>query len=221
VYPFFNGDQTVLPAVPPAWKTYTHSTTHTHYLSSGGATVTAANIDTMYDHIHHHGYTQGTRIWLLANRAEVKIIRALRVASGAQYDFIPIASSADVPFLGTLVGQLPTIPQDAPGVFPGVVGVYGPTWIVEEDYVPAGYMVMFASGGKFADRNPIGLREHENAALRGLKLIPTFERYPLRESFYHHALGSGVRHPASGVVMKITAGAYSIPTLSFQGQGGR
>jgi hypothetical protein len=82
-------------------------------------------------------------------------------------------------------------------------------------------MVMFVSGGKFAGTNPVGLREHENAALRGLKLIPQFERYPLRESFYHHALGAGVRHPAAGVVMKITAGAYDIPALEFQGPGGR
>jgi hypothetical protein len=82
-------------------------------------------------------------------------------------------------------------------------------------------MVMFVSQGSFNVGNPVGLREHENEGLRGLKLIPTFERYPLRESFYHHALGTGIRIPGGGVIMKVTAGAYDIPTLSFQGQGGR
>jgi len=93
---------------------------------------------------------------------------------------------------------------------------------VEEDMIPAGYMLMIASGGRFAERNPIGLREHENEALRGLKLIPQFERYPLREAFYHHALGAGVRHMAAGVVMQIKAsGSYEIPSLVMGGPGGR
>ena len=82
-------------------------------------------------------------------------------------------------------------------------------------------MIGLVSGGRFADRNPVGLREHEHAGLRGLKLIPSFERYPLRESFYHHALGTGVRHRAAGVVMKITAGSYSVPTFATMGPGGR
>jgi hypothetical protein len=105
-------------------------------------------------------------------------------------------------------------------VYPGFIGTYGEINIVVEDYVPSGYMFMFASGGLRADRNPVGIREHESQDLRGLKLIPQFERYPLREAFYHHALGSGVRHPGAGVVMKIN-GAYTIPTLSLAGPGGR
>lgn len=222
VYPFFNGDVTTLPATPPSWKTYSHTTSHTHYLASGGATVDSGDLDAMYDHILHHGYHQGATIYLLANRAQVKTIRTFRVADGDDYDFIPLAGTPDALFRGQFSGGLPNTPSGvADGIFPGVVGVYGNVWIVEEDYIPAGYMVMVASGGRFAERNPIGLREHENAALRGLKLIPQFERYPLREAFYHHALGSGVRHPAAGVVMKITAGSYDVPTLVIGGPGGR
>lgn len=223
VYPFFNGDSTALPAAPPAWKSHTHTTSHTHYLASGGSTFVSGDLDDAYEHIHHHGYTQGgAEIYALMNRQEVKIARTFRVADGDPYDFLPSVGDAAANFLGTLVGRLPNAaPPAAPNVFPGFVGTVGPISIIEEDYIPAGYFLLFASGGKFGDRNPVGVREHENAALRGLKLIPSFERYPLREAFYHHAIGAGVRHPAAGVVTKITASSYTIPTLSLNGQGGR
>jgi hypothetical protein len=184
--------------------------------------VTALNIDAMWDHIYHHGYTQGNAtVYLLVNKQEAQVIKTFRVGAGVQYDFIPARGSADAVFRGTLVGSLPSEPAAVPNMFPGFLGTYGPVNLVQEDYIPAGYMVMFVSQGSFNVGNPVGLREHENEGLRGLKLIPTFERYPLRESFYHHALGTGIRIPGGGVIMKVTAGAYDIPTLSFQGQGGR
>jgi len=224
VYPFYNGDQTALPVAPPDWKTYAHTTSHTHYLTSGATTIVSADLDEGYDHIHHHGYTQGgASVFVLVNRQESKVIRTFRVADGDAYDFIPALGTPGSTFLGTIVGSLPGTgaPAGAPSVFPGVVGYYGNMAIIEEDYTPAGYYVMIASGGLFNDRNPVGIREHENASLRGLKLIPQFERYPLREAFYHHAIGAGVRHPAAGVVMQMTASSYSVPALSLNGQGGR
>lgn len=222
VYPFYNGDQTALPVAPPTWKSHTFADTHTHYLQSGAGTFVSDDLDDSYDHIHHHGYTQGgAKVIVLMNRQEAKIARTFRVADGDSFDFIPVVSGLDATFRGTLVGALPSGAGAGPDVFPGVFGYYGGMWLVEEDYIPAGYLVMLASGGKFNDRNPVGIREHENAALRGLKLIPQFERYPLRESFYHHAIGSGVRHPAAGVVTKIGSSGYSIPTLELGGQGGR
>lgn len=220
VYPFYNGTTTTLPATPPAWKTFTHTNTHNHYLTSGNAAVTSNNLESMWDHIYHHGYTQGTQTYVLVNKQEADLIRAFRVSANDLYDFIPATGQPDAVFRGSLVGSLPSS-SPGPNTFPGFIGTYGPMNIIQEDYVPAGYLMLFASGGPYSLTNPVGYREHENAALRGLKLIPTFERYPLRESFYHHALGTGVRHPGSGVVMKVTSGAYDIPALSLQGPGGR
>ena len=222
VRPFYNGDVTALPVAPPSWKSYTHTTTHTHYMGSGGATVVSGDLDDMYDHIYHHGYVaSGVDLFLLVNRQEAKTIRTFRVASGATYDFFPVVGSVQATMFGTLIGSLPGVAGGAPSVFPGHIGDYGPIHVVEEDLIPAGWMVMIASGGSRDAGNPIGLREHENDALRGLKLIPQFERYPLRESFYHHALGSGVRHRGAGVVMQVTTGAYTVPTFSQGGPGGR
>jgi hypothetical protein len=216
-YPFYNGATETLPVAPPSWKTYTHTTSHNHYLTSGAATVTSGDLDEMIDHLHHHGYTEGADIILLANRQEVNTIVGFTRAGGARHDFIP---KRGISFLGTLVGEQP---GDRSGLsaFPGFKGSYGDILVIEEDYMPALYMVMLASGGRRAERNPVGLREHENAGLRGLKLIPQFDRYPLRESFYHHALGTGIRHRGAGVVMKVTTGSYDVPTITGGGPGGR
>lgn len=215
VHPFYNGSFAV---APPGWKTYAHTTSHDHYLVSGGATVDAGDLNAMEAHIHHHGYTQGATLILLANRQEINTIATFTRAGGARWDFIP---KAGISFLGSMVGGQPTNPSGL-SVYPGFQGQYGNINIIEEDYVPAGYMVLFASGGLRADRNPIGLRQHDNESLRGLKLIPRHMHYPLVDSFYHHPLGAGVRHPGAGVIMQVKAsGNYEIPALSLQGPGGR
>lgn len=228
VYPFFNGDITALPVAPPQWKSYTHTTTHTHYIQSGGSAVVSGDLDDMYDHIYHHGYAEGADMILLVNRAQAAVIRKFKVASSDSYDFLPAQGTPGSTFLGTLVGNLPGMSGAAGGIggtghpgYQGFLGTYGPWLVFVEDMIPAGYMVGFASGGVNSDRNPIGLREHENASLRGLKLIPQFERYPLREAFYHHAIGAGTRHMAAGIVMQIGTGGYTVPTFTMGGPGGR
>jgi hypothetical protein len=96
---------------------------------------------------------------------------------------------------------------------PGAIGTYGPFLVVEEDYIPAGYVFASVTAGEQSIGNPIGFRQHEVAGLRGLRLMPGPGRdYPLTDSFYQRGFGTGVRHRGGGVVMKITAGAYTIPT---------
>lgn len=195
--------------IPPRWKTYQHDNTHTHYLVSGGSAVTAANLETLEDHLLHHGYFEAGRTFvLLVNRAQSKVIQGFRAgAGGATWDFIPAAATA---WRGTLVGPAP-----APGpITDGWVGSYGHLQVHEEDIIPAGYMLAVSSGGPDSPTNLVGVREHPNAAVRGLKLLQGSQHdYPLIGSFYHHAMGAGVADRGSGVVMQIKAsGSYDIPT---------
>lgn len=212
VYRFYNADGTT----PPDWKTNSFNSTHTHYLGSNGASVDSGDLDDMEEHLAHHGYklTLGYRLVLLVNSQESAAIKTFRVASGDTYDFIPSANIGGGVFLpanGGIVGA----PTNPPGGFPGMIGTYGPWFIVEEDYVPAGYMFGFATGGEQNIGNPVGIREHEVAALRGLRLMPGPGRdYPLTDSFYQHGLGTGVRHRGAGVVMQIVASTtYTTPAL--------
>lgn len=206
VYKLWNADG----EVPPVYKNTVHNGSHTHFLTSGGATVTSANLDTMAGHLTHHGHgpLDGSTLILLVNEAEGATIRGFSRTGGAKYDFIPSSNYGGgvfVPFNGGIVAR----PQ---GEVKGEIGTYGPWHVVEENYVPVGYMIGLASGGEFNVDNPIGIRVHTNPVFRGLKLIPGQERvYPLVDSFYRHGLGVGVRQRGAGVIMQVTAGAYAVP----------
>jgi hypothetical protein len=209
VYPFYNNDGTV----PPRYKNYTHAGTHTHYLASGATTVDSGDLDDMETHLVHHGYGRqnGSTLILLANRAQTATMRTFRVATGSAFDFVPVVGSP--PWLlptntGGVVGQSP--PAQVAGLT--VVGQYGPWLVVEEDYIPPGYMVGLATGGENNATNPVGVREHQNTGLRGLQLVKGRDGdYPLIDSFYRRGFGTGVRHRGAGVVMQITAGSFAIP----------
>lgn len=208
VYPFYNGDN----QVPPKWKNTTHSTGHNHYLVSGGATVDSGDLDDMESHLHHHGYTQngGYQLLLFVNRAQGTPIRQFRVSDGDKYDFIPSSGYGGgviMPANGGIIAR-PDQPSLA-GL--DVIGTYGPWVVVEEDYIPAGYMLGIASGGPDNIGNPVGIREHPGAT--GLKLVKGKDNdYPLTDSFYLHGMGTGIRHRGAGVVTQVKAsGSYEIP----------
>lgn len=213
VYPFYNADGTV----PPKWKNYTHLGTHTHYITSGAAAIDSGDLDALETHLKHHGYGRqsGATMILLVNSTELAIIRSFRVATGASYDFIP--GGGQPPWLlptntgGVVVPQGGGVPAAVNGL--DVAGRYGSFLVVEEDYVPSGYVVAFSTGGQNQATNPVGFRQHQNAGLRGLRLVKGRDNdYPLIDSFYQRGFGTGVRHRGAGIVMQITANAnYAIP----------
>lgn len=217
VYAFYNADGTV----PPPYKTTTFDGTHNHYLVNGNATVRSTDVDAVYNHLQHHGYSKsnGAELVLMVNVQEGDVIRNFRsVPNGgtAKFDFIPATNQATfmVPqiFLtGTqIVGSRPG------GTFRGmdVIGSYGDFLIIQEDYIPAGYMVGFATGGDTSLTNPIGIREHARTELRGLRIVKgRVPDYPLQDSMYQRGFGTGIRQRGAGVVMQIKAtGSYVAPT---------
>lgn len=210
VYSFWNNDGI---QTPPAYKGTTFASSHTHYLSSGGATIDPGDLTTLEDHLYEHGYRSslGYRLVLLVNRQEGRTIRTFVTGTNsALYTFIPSSAYGGGVMLPANGG---IIARPASEALPNEIGTYGPFIVVEEDYIPAGWVVAFATQGELNIGNPVGFREHQVASLRGLRLMPGPGRdYPLTDSFYNHGFGTGVRHRGAGVVMKISAGAYSIPT---------
>lgn len=80
--------------------------------------------------------------------------------------------------------------------------------------MPAGYVIVAATGGLDSDMNPVGLREHVNTAYHGLRHIPGRGPFPISESFYARAFGVGVRHRGAAAVMQVTTDAtYTSPTI--------
>jgi len=210
VYPFYNADG----MVPPPYKGKTFVGSHTHYLASGGATIDPGDVQQLESEMYDHGYrvTEGYRLLLLVNRQEGAVIRTFKNGvSSAIYDFIPSSNYGGGVFLPANSGIVAAPALTTP---PGLtaIGTYGPFTIVEEDYIPAGYVVALASGGELNIGNPVGIREHRRASLRGLQLVAGGDSgYPLTDSYYRQGLGTGIRHRGGGLVMKITAGSYTIP----------
>lgn len=211
VYPFYNGDT----MIPPKWKVTTFATAHQHYITSGAGTVVSGDLDDMQALLTEHGYAQirGYRLILLVNPAQGAVIRSFKVATGAKYDFIPSANVGGGLYIAPnsgLIGQ-PTL-INIPGLVS--IGTYGSFTVIEEEYIPVGYMLGLASAGELNIGNPVGVREHENTSLRGLRLVKGKDNdYPLIDSFYLHGMGTGVRHRGAGVVMQVSAaGSYTIPT---------
>jgi hypothetical protein len=225
VYTFYNGADG---AVPPTYKTNEFDNTHNHYLVSGAAAISPGNagtgvkgdLDDIIDHMAHHGYTraEGADIVIMVNKQEGDLIRNWRsVANGGTslYDFIPARNTPTfllpinlrTPSGGTAELPAPTLRGMT------VIGSYGEATIVEESYIPAGYVVGFATGGPDNTGNPIGFREHANPAMRGFRLVKgRSPDYPLQEAIYQRGFGTGIRRRGAGVVMQIkAAGVYEIP----------
>lgn len=223
VYPLYNADGTV----PATYKGKTFDGTHSHYMVSGSATIDSGDLEDAYEKIAEHGFglAQGTTFITMLNRTQIKEVRKFRAgvvnnnAAVAQYDFIPSATQPAliVPNSDGLIGSLP------PSIWNGlpVVGSYAGMLIIEESYIPEGYMLMFGTGGSGDLQNLVGLREHANPAYRGLRLLPgNQQNYPLVDSFYSRGFGTGIRQRAGGVVMQFkTTGAYTAPVAYTKGGG--
>lgn len=218
VYKFYNADG----EVPPPFKNITFTGSHSHYYTSYGlpsqvqnASIQPATLDDMESDFYNHGFTlpNGYDLVLWVNRQEGLKIRQFKVLNGARYDFIPSAGYGGgvlIPFNSGIVGRPDGSPVD------GEIGTYGPWHVIEEPYIPAGYVVGLASGGQQNLNNPVGMREHTNPVYQGLKLIPGPDgSYPLTEAHYRRGFGTGVRQRGGGIVTQIvnsTSTTYTVPT---------
>jgi len=206
VLPLYNADG----EDPPNYRRFTHTGTHTHYLTTNNAALADTHLETIETHLIHHGYGDdslggaGGTIILHANRAQLPVIRGFT-------RFVP-ATTATVPMIvdGQVVGmQRP----GADGLSPE--GYHDKLVIVENNEIPAGYVLATVSGGIFSAQNVVGMRRHDNPSARGLRLIEgNNRRYPLIESVYDGYVGAGVRHRGAAVVMQIVnSPTYVVPTL--------
>jgi hypothetical protein len=220
VYGFYNNDGTI----PPPYRTSTFLGTHTHYTTTNGATLEATDLDDLIENVTEHGYTKvlGYRIVVMINKAQAPVIRAFRSAASntvpgtvdathADWDFIPATgtNSTLMPREVVLLGGQPAPTLNGLTV----IGSYGDALIVQDDYIPAGYLLCFATGGPANLQNPIGMRQHGNPALQGMRLVkgPNPD-YPLIESYYIRGFGLGVLQRGAAAVMQVVTGtAYTAP----------
>jgi hypothetical protein len=214
VFGFYNGDG----EVPSPYKTNTFLGSHNHYKVSGAATLNPQDLDLLIiDDLAEHGYSMenGYRLVVMVHTSLGNVISGFRRGvDNARYDFIPATGRPGqiVDITTQVIGQSQLGPS-LEGLT--VIGNYGPLTIVQDDWLPETHLFAFATGGSESLNNPIGLREHAQAGLRGLRLVKGRNPdYPLIDSFWATGFGTGVRHRGAGIVMEITADAtYDPPAI--------
>jgi hypothetical protein len=222
VYKFYNNDGTV----PPAYKNNTFLGTHTHYKTTGSVALEAQDLDTMVlDDFASHGYAQENGYTLVAMvhstvgngirnfRSAVNTNQAVGGNYG-RYDFIPAQGQPGqiIPATTQVIGMRQVAPT-LDGLT--VIGSYGPLLVVQDDWLPSTHVLTFATGGSENLLNPIGLREHANQNLRGLRLVKgRTPDYPLIDSFWAAGFGTGIRQRGGGIVLELSANAtYTAPAV--------
>lgn len=220
VYPLYNGTG----PKPPDFNGVSFASNHDHYVVSGNTLLDSEDIEGCIALLAEHGYGRrsGTQIVFLVSQAIIDVVSGFRkgVANNnsktAKYDWIP-APSQPAQFTVNADGLLGTQPPDT---WNGLIisGSYGDAWFVEEPVVPAGYLLAVASGGVANASNLVGIRQHDNPAWRGLRIMPGNQsNYPLIEGFYQFGMGTGIRQRGGAVVMQIKAsGSYDIPAAFTQ-----
>lgn len=206
---------------PPPFAGQTFSPTTNHYLVSEQTSLDPGDLSIAMRQVTSKGFgiESNSRLIILCNPQEGEIIAQMRAGyelNGVEskYDFIPSVSS--IPYLSTenIVGQI------APAEYGGlpVAGSYGPAWVIESHYLPAGYIAVVATGGPNSPSNPVAFRQHVNPAYQGLRIIPgRDQRYPLQDSFFARGYGTGVRYRGAACVVQIKAsGAYEAPTWAWK-----
>lgn len=207
---------------PPPFLGRTFNGDHTHYRVTGGEDIDSGDLLEAVKNVREHGYglvDSNQQLIALVNERESEVIQSFRAnvennnQQVSKWDFLPATNQPSfiLQGAGELVGNLP------PGEVFGLptVGKWGPVWIVETQYVPAGYFAVVASSGPRSSTNPIGVREHTNATYRGLRQIPgSNATYPLTESFYTRAFGVGTRHRGAAAVYQLkVSGSYDVPEI--------
>lgn len=217
-YPAWSADG----VVPPAWAGKTFEGTHTHYIASGSTDLDSGDLEAAFDHITEHGYgvEPASQLLVFMNPAQAKVVSTFKASiennngQKAAYDYVPSAGAP--PYLLPVGQQIQGTP--APGTYNGlkVEGSYGPGLLMASYYIPSGYFAVVASNGPNSPLNLVGFREHQNTAYQGLRQIPGgVAAYPLQESFFTRACGTGVRHRGAGVVTQLTAGSYTPPAIAI------
>ena len=243
VYAAYNGDGTVPPQYKSTTFPGTHThymvsgslntdrTANAPVGSGGdagsGALISGFHLDALIKNVTEHGFdaANNSTIVVMLNSAETARVRNFRNVANlsaaaaavkglnATYDFIPAQGT---PSLLMPRDMIVGTAQQPANTYQGlkVVGSYGDALIVEEDYIPSGYAVCFATGGTNSLTNPLGIREHTTPGLRGLRLVKGRDNdYPLQESYYQRGFGVGIRQRGSLALMQFKdSGTYAVPT---------
>ncbi len=207
---------------PPPYLGRTFPSTTTHYHTTESSVLDSEDVENAILQIKQKGYgiSAGSQLLILANPDDVDATTMTAWRAGVEYrtggpkpkfDFIPSAAMPAMLTAEHVIGITP--PADYAGL--KVWGSYADAYLIQSNYIPAGWVGVVASGGPDSDYNPVGFRQHVNTAYQGLRHIPgPVPAYPLQSSFFARGFGVGIRHRGAAVALQITTETtYTAPTI--------
>jgi len=180
---------------PPPYGVATFASTHTHYVASGSATLRLSDITAAKLHLKEHGYKGNIMGFCNADFTKnVEDLAGFFITTTAQYSGV-----------GSLENEV---------VMDGWRGrMLGIDW-VETQWMPDDYFLLIAT--RPDQDKPIMFIQKKNTSARGLILTPgSYDvRYPIIEASYLRWFDAVIAYRGAGVVYKLTAGAYSDPSIT-------
>ncbi len=220
VYGLWNGTDGL---APPPHMGIEFDSSATHYHPSGANLLDAQDIENQINELTVKGYgtRPGSQLIILANPTEGESIQGWRAGvesrpggPKAKWDFVPSSNAPAWISAENIHGAIPPAEHAATGL--KIQGAYGKAWLIESNYVPAGYVAVAASGGIDHPDNVIGVRSHVDPAWQGLRVIPGGHPHPIQDTFFVRAFGVGVRHRGAASVLQVTTDpTYTAPTIAI------
>ena len=225
VYGLYNGTDGI---TPPTYMGREFPATTTHYFTTGSAVLDCADIENGMKLLTDKGFgtkASGSTLLIIANEGTVEHMTEWRrgeptraaesgepEAPTARYDFVLSAGAPAYLTTETVVGQI------APAQFQGldVLGSYGPAFVVSNHLIPAGYVLVVATGGPNSALNPVAVRQHPKPEYQGLRQIAGNQSdYPLIDSFLSRSFGVGVARRGAAAAIQVTPSTtYTAPTFA-------
>ncbi|WP_431236711.1 hypothetical protein ACQ86B_17420 [Mycolicibacterium aichiense] len=214
VWPLYNADSTV----PPEYLGKRFTSNHQHFLASGHATIDSGDLEDLAKTVTHHGYgvDPTSRLLCLMNPEQAEQVASFKAgeenanSAVAKHSFIPSQGAPAFLTAEQIIGT------QAPAAYENlkVEGSYGNLWIVQSDLIPEDYISVVATYGANSPSNAIAVRQHPNAIYQGFRTIPGAGEYPIQDSFFTRAFGTGVRRRGQAACMQITAEtSYTAPDI--------
>ena len=181
---------------PPTYGANEFTASHSHYVSSGSATITLATITAMKLHLKEHGAGNG-RILGFMNSDMVRNIEDIAGWYGTTASTVIPNPVIDGVALDGFAGRL-----------------LGVDWKSTE-WMPTDYLLLIGLPAA-GEEKPCRFIQKRNPSAKGLILTPgSYDaKYPIIDADYLHWLEALVVQRAAGVAYYLTTGAYTSPTIT-------
>lgn len=225
VYGLYNGTDGI---TPPPFLGREFSTATTHYTTSRSTVLDSGDIENAMRLLTDKGFgtkASGSTILIIGNELTLESMSTWRrgqpsrapeagetEAPTARYDFVLSEGAPAYLTDEQVIGKI------APSQFANleVWGSYGNALVLDHYLIPAGYVLVVATGGPNSSMNVVAQRVHPKPEYQGLRNIPGNQTgYPLVDSFLSRSFGVGVaRRGGAAVIQVSTAPTYTAPTFA-------